>query len=77
LRAFGGDELFEPDPVASRKSAPRGTDRAAASIFATIIFIAATFVAFVSSQTYAVQLILCSAFATPVIDTIVAARYRG
>jgi len=59
-------------------SLPRGEpDRAAASIFATIIFIAATLVALISSQTYAVPLILCSAFVTPIIDTIVAARYRG
>lgn len=56
-------------------SLPRGQpDRVAASIFATIIFIAATFVASISSQTYTVQLILCSAFAATVIDTIMTWR---
>jgi len=58
-------------------SLPRGEqDRVAASIFATIIFIAATLVAVISSQsqTYMVPLILVSAFAAPVIDTIVASR---
>jgi TMEM175 potassium channel family protein len=56
-------------------SLPRGQpERVVGSIFATIIFIAATFVASISSQMYTVPLILCSAFAAPVIDTIMAAR---
>ncbi len=56
-------------------SLPRGQpDRVVGSIFATIVFIAAIFVASTPSQSFTVQLILCSAFAAPVIDTIVASR---
>ena len=58
-------------------SLPRGEpDRVAAATFATIIFIAATLVASISWQTYAVQLILLSALATPVIDAAVASRKK-
>ncbi len=55
-------------------SMPHGqSDRAVGSIFATVIFIAATLVALVASQTDIAKFILCGAFATPVIDTIRAA----
>jgi len=52
------------------------SDRAVGSIFATVIFIAATLVALVASQTDIAKFILCGAFAAPVIDTIRAARKR-
>jgi len=52
-------------------SLPRGRpDWVVGSIFATVIFIAATFVALVAS------LMLCGAFSTPVIDAIIAACGR-
>ena len=58
-------------------SLPRGQpDRAAGSIFTTVIFIAATFVALVASQTYIAQLMWCGAFTTPVIEAILDARRR-
>ena len=51
-------------------SMPHGqSDRAIGSIFATVIFVAATLVASVAS-TYVAKIILCGAFAAPVIDTI-------
>jgi TMEM175 potassium channel family protein len=51
-------------------SMPHGqSDRAIGSIFATVIFVAATLVAWVAS-TYMAKIILCGAFAAPVIDTI-------
>jgi uncharacterized membrane protein len=58
-------------------SLPRGRpDRAVGSIFATVIFIAATFVALVASLTEIAKFMLYGAFATPVIDAIMAARRR-
>jgi uncharacterized membrane protein len=58
-------------------SQPRGhRDRVVGPIFTTVILIAATLVALVASQTYIVQFILCSAFATPVIDAVLDARRR-
>jgi uncharacterized membrane protein len=57
---------------------PRGQpDRAIGSIFVTGIFIAATLVAMVASQTYIVPFVWCSAFAAPVIDATMAARRQG
>ncbi len=54
---------------------PRGQpDRAIGSIFVTGIFIAATFVALVASQTYVVPFVWCSAFTAPVIEAIMDAR---
>jgi len=54
---------------------PRGQpDRAIGSIFVNGIFIAATFVASVASQTYVVPFVWCSAFAAPVIEAIMDAR---
>jgi uncharacterized membrane protein len=56
-------------------SLPRGQpNRVVGPIFATIVFVAAIFVASIPSQSHTVQLILCSAFATPIIDTIMASR---
>lgn len=58
-------------------SLPRGQpERTIGSIFATVIFIVAIFVTSVSWQTHIGQLIMCCAFAAPVIDTILAARGR-
>jgi flagellin-like protein len=58
-------------------SRPRGQpDRAVGSIFTTVIFIAATFVALVASQTYIVPFMWCGAFATPVIEVVLDARRR-
>lgn len=59
-------------------SLPHGRpDRAAAPIFATVIFIAAGFVALVASQTYVAELMLSGAFAAPVIEATLAARHRA
>ena len=56
---------------------PRGQpDRVVGSIFATIIFIAATSVAMVASQPYVATFILWGALAAPVIEPIVATRGR-
>jgi uncharacterized membrane protein len=57
---------------------PRGQpDRAVVSIFVTAIFFAATFVALVSPQTYIAPFMWCGAFATPVIEAIMARRRRA
>ena len=56
--------------------AARSTGPAIGSIFTTVLFIAATSVALVASQTYIVQLMWCGAFATPVIEAILDARRR-
>ena len=59
-------------------SLPHGRpDRAVGPIFATVIFIAAAFVALVASRTYIAQFMLCGAFAAPVIEAILAARRRA
>lgn len=56
-------------------SLPRGqSDRAVGAIVNAAIFTAATVAVSISSQWYAVQLILCSAVAVPGIDTIIAGR---
>jgi len=57
---------------------PRGQpDRVVAPIFATGIFFAATFVALVAPQTHIAPFMWCGAFATPVIDAIMARRRRN
>jgi hypothetical protein len=48
-----------------------------APIFATAIFLAATFVALVAPQTYIAPFMWCGAFATPVVDAIIARRSRN
>ncbi|MGA2314671.1 MAG: TMEM175 family protein [Xanthobacteraceae bacterium] len=56
---------------------PRGQlERAVGSIFATVIFIAAIFAALVVSQTDIAKFTLCGAFASPVIEGIIARRRR-
>jgi len=52
-------------------------DRVVAPIFATAIFFAATFVALVAPQTYIAPFMWCSAFATPVLEAIMARRRRN
>jgi uncharacterized membrane protein len=59
-------------------SLPRGQpDRAVGSIFATVIFIAATLAALVASQTYIAKFTLYGVFAAPVIEGYMAAHRRG
>jgi hypothetical protein len=50
--------------------------RAGGPIFATVVFIVATFVALVASRTYIAQFILWGALAAPVFETIREARRR-
>jgi uncharacterized membrane protein len=54
----------------------RQPDRVVGSIFATVIFITATFVALVTSHTYIVQFMWFGALATPVIEATMDARRR-
>jgi uncharacterized membrane protein len=57
---------------------PRGEPgRAVAPIFATVIFLAAVLVALVAPQTYITPFMWLSAFATPIIDTIMLRRRRN
>jgi uncharacterized membrane protein len=57
---------------------PRGQpDRAIVSSFATVIFFGASFVALVAPQTYIAPFMWCGAFATPVIEAIMARRRRN
>src|SRR5215471_15524265 len=57
---------------------PRGQPyRVIAPIFATAIFLAATFVALVAPQTFIAPFMWCGAFATPVIEAIIARRRRN
>jgi len=51
--------------------------RVIAPTFATAIFFAATFVALVAPQTYIAPFMWCGAFATPVVDAIIARRRRN
>jgi flagellin-like protein len=61
-----------------RACLPRGElDRAVAPIFATTIFVAATFVALVAPQTYIAPVMWLGAFASPVIEAIVTRRRRN
>jgi|SRR5208282_6584403 len=58
-------------------SLPHGQpDRAVGSVFATVILIAATFAALVASQADVAKFMLCGAFASPVIEAIMATRRR-
>jgi uncharacterized membrane protein len=52
------------------------TERLIAPLFATVIFLAATFLAFVAPQTSFAQFMWCGAFAAPVIETITTRRRR-
>jgi uncharacterized membrane protein len=52
-------------------------DRVAGSLFATVIFIAATFVALITSRVRLVQFMWFGAFATPIIEAIVDARRQN
>jgi uncharacterized membrane protein len=54
----------------------RQPDRVVGSIFATVIFITATFVALVTAHPYIVPFMWFGAFATPVIEAIMDARRR-
>jgi uncharacterized membrane protein len=57
---------------------PRGQPaRVVAPIFATAVFFAATFVALVAPQTYIAPFMWCGAFATPVVEAIMARRRRS
>jgi uncharacterized membrane protein len=57
---------------------PRGQPyRVVAPIFATATFFSATFVALVAPQTYIAPFMWCGAFATPVIEAIMARRRRN
>jgi uncharacterized membrane protein len=59
-------------------SVPRGQpDRAAGSIFATIIFIAATIAALAGLKPYVVQFVWGCAFATPFVEAVMEARRRN
>jgi len=51
--------------------------RVIAPIFATVIFLAATFVALVAPQTYIAPFMWCGAFVTPVVDAIIGRRSRN
>jgi uncharacterized membrane protein len=58
-------------------SVPRGQpDRAVGSIFATVIFIAATVVALAGSKPHVVQFVWGCAFATPLVEVVMEARRR-
>jgi len=58
-------------------SLPRGQpDRVVGSIFATVIFVTATFAALVASKPYIVPFIWGCAFVTPVIEAVMDARRR-
>ena len=57
---------------------PRGQpERAVVSSFATIIFFVATFVALVTPHAHIAPFMWCGAFATPVIEAIMARRRRN
>jgi uncharacterized membrane protein len=59
-------------------SLPRGEPgRVVAPIFATVIFLAAALVALVAPQTYIAPFMWLSAFATPIIESIVLRRRRN
>jgi uncharacterized membrane protein len=51
--------------------------RVISSLFASGIFFTATFVAFIAPQTYIAPFMWCGAFATPVIEPILARRRRN
>jgi uncharacterized membrane protein len=51
--------------------------RVIAPILATVIFLAATFVALVAPQTYIAPFMWCGAFVTPVVDAIIGRRSRN